>query len=164
MAFQKLGAVGVRCPLHGDRLTDLTPEVSSHKLVVCDLCGAMIKTTGCRTCNWEDFRLEGKCSRCGRHFCEDCGRRASTGGYHSVELCRDCDAERLAEEQEAREEEEDIDPDALEEDPDCEEEFEDDDFDEEDDDSDEDSDDEDDEDRIRDDVWRQVIRMSRLRR
>lgn len=170
MAFQTLGAVGVHCPLHGDRLTGITPEVSSHKVIVCDLCGEMIKTPGCRTCDWVEGRLQRKCSRCGRHFCEDCGRRASTGGYHSVELCRDCDAERLAEEQEAHDDYEGMDSDAVDEDPNWEEE---DDFkDEEDDeqeeceDGEEDEDDEDDgeEDRIRHDVWRQVIRMSRLRR
>lgn len=175
MAFQALGAVGVHCPLHGDRLTDLTPEVSSHRLIVCDLCGAMIRTTTCRSCNWQDVRLEGKCSRCGQHFCEDCGRRASAGGYHSVELCRECDAERLAEEQEAYEEMEDSGPDPEDEDSEYEyedsDDFEDevDDLDEEEDDEedaeDQDEDDEDDEEaEIGHDIWQHVIRMSRLRR
>ncbi len=175
MAFQAIGAVGMHCPLHGDRLTDLTPEISSHKVVVCDLCGTVIRTTTCRTCNWKDIRLEGKCSRCGQHFCEDCGRRASIGGYHSVELCRDCDAERIAEEREAYEEMEDSGPDPEDEDSEYQDDddFEDDvdDFDDEEEDESEDEDDgedeeaeEDEEDEVRNEVWRQVIRMSRLRR
>jgi|GEM_PF-5918164 len=90
MTTRKLGAIGVTCPKHDIPVRDVTPGVSVHSLIECDLCGCVIMTTGCRECSWGDHAIRRNCCECGRDFCAECGSQAGIGRYQSAAMCNEC--------------------------------------------------------------------------